>query len=291
MDFALLERVIVTGLMLGTLYVLVTVGYTIIFGIMHVINFAHGHILMLGAYGVYYFVEQQGVSFPLALFITVVILSIFAIFCERILFRPVSGQMLPTVIATIGLLMVLESLAYLLFGTTDRSVTSILPYALPIGNMRLSADRIMASAVALALVAGLNFVVYRTKLGRAMRAIEQDRDSALLQGVSIKYVSLFAIVTSFALAAAAGGLMATFTTINPVMGLTPVIKAFIIIVIGGLGSVPGCIVAGFILGFVDSFGGTFLGAAYSNMVGFALIILILLIRPQGLFGRVMEWHG
>src|SRR6266581_1564540 len=259
MTFALLIQSMVIGLSLGSTYILMALGLTLMFGMMHIINFAHGAVYMLGAFVIYYVFFQGGVPYFAAFAVALVVLLALSTF--------------------------LEAAGYPVFGQLDKHVPSVFGGTRNILGVRLSVERLMIIPIAVALVAGLYLFINKTKIGAAMRAIEQDKEAAALQGVNVNIVNGLAFGVGFALAAAAGALMAPIFKLDPMMGEQPLLKAFIIIILGGLGSIPGAILGGLILGLIDSIVATALGAEPAFLLSFVFIILLLLFRPTGLFGH------
>jgi branched-chain amino acid transport system permease protein len=188
-------------------------------------------------------------------------------------------------VTSTALSMIIQGLCWLVFGISDKSVPGLFSGALNLGGIYVPTQRLAVGIIGLFFIVGLYFFILKTKTGLAMRAVEQDSDTAVMFGISVNRTSSVAFIVGFALAAIAGGLTASVYALDPAMGFYPVVKAFIIIILGGLGSVRGCIYGGFILGMMDSLTGTFLGAELSYMAGFIILIIVILIRPQGLAGR------
>jgi branched-chain amino acid transport system permease protein len=266
MTFALLIQSVVIGLSLGSTYILMALGLTLMFGMMHIINFTHGAVYMLGAFVIYYFFGQWGVPYVLSFFLAMLLLGAFGFAIERCVYRPIKGGIEPTLVALIAVTTFVQALGYPVFGTLDKHVPTVFP-------------------VASVLVLGLYLFINKTKMGAAMRAIEQDKEAAALQGVNVNVVNALAFGVGFALAAASGALMAPIFKLDPMMGEQPLLKAFIIIILGGLGSIPGAILGGLILGQIDSIVATVLGLEPAFLLSFVFIILLLLFKPTGLFGH------
>ena len=239
---------------------------------------------MLGAFSVYYLCSLLHINYFIALLISMMVMGLFGLFLERLFFRPVRERGFVTiVIITTGLMLILTAGAQLVFGTASRGMAEVFHGSVSFLGVTLTGSRIMAMLISIALLAGVYFFVYGTKQGRAMQAIAQDREAAALQGVDINRVSAMGFGLGFALAAAAGGLMAPNFFIDATMGGTVLFKALAIIILGGLGSIPGATLGGLILGIVESFGLRFLGYI-SSTFPFILLILVLLVRPRGLMG-------
>lgn len=285
MPAELLIPSLVNGLSIGAVYIMMALGLTLMFGVMHIINFAHGAVYMLGAFAVYYFSALWGLNFLLGLALGVLLLAILGVVVERVIYRPIKGGLEPTLVALLAVMIFIQSSGWLVFGVLDKDVPSVFPGLVRLGGISISVERLTIIPIVAAFVLALYFFIYRTRLGSAMRAIEQDREAAALQGVDVHQVNSLVFAVGFALAAIAGGLVAPIFVLNPVMGDFPLLKAFIIIILGGLGSLPGAILGGVILGLIDSVLTTAMGFEIAFLTAFLLVILILLIRPTGLLGR------
>jgi branched-chain amino acid transport system permease protein len=285
MTFALLLQSTIIGLSIGSIYILMALGLTLMFGMMHIINFAHGAIYMLGAFVIYYVFFQWGAPYFAAFVIAMVLLGAFGYLVERSVYRPIKGGIEPTLVALLALTTFLQAAGYPVFGQLDKHVPPVFEGTRDILGVRISIERLMIIPLAGALVVGLYLFINKTRLGGAMRAIEQDKEAAALQGVNVHMVNGLAFGIGFALAAAAGALMAPIFKLDPMMGEQPLLKAFIIIILGGLGSIPGAILGGLMLGLIDSIVATALGAEPAFLLSFVFIILVLLFKPTGLFGH------
>jgi branched-chain amino acid transport system permease protein len=281
---ALLVQSTVIGLSIGSIYILMALGLTLMFGMMHIINFAHGAIYMLGAFVIYYVFFQWGAPYFAAFVVAMVVLGLFGYLVERGIYRPIKGGIEPTLVALLALTTFLQAAGYPVFGPLDKHVPPIVEGTRTILGVRISVERLIIIPIAAALVIGLYLFITRSRMGAAMRAIEQDKEAAALQGVNVHVVNGVAFAIGFALAAAAGALMAPVFKLDPMMGEQPLLKAFIIIILGGLGSIPGAILGGLILGLIDSIVATALGAEPAFLLSFVFIIVLLLFRPTGLFG-------
>src|SRR5881628_2295215 len=277
MTFALLVQSAIIGTSLGSIYILMALGLTLMFGMMHIINFAHGAVYMLGAFVIYYVFFQGGAPYFAAFVLAMVLLGAFGYLVERSVYRPIKGGIEPTLVALLALTTFLQAIAYPVFGTLDKHVPTVFHGMYSILGVGISAERLSIIPVASVLVLGLYLFINKTKMGAAMRAIEQDKEAAALQGVNVNVVNALAFGVGFALAAASGALMAPIFKLDPMMGEQPLLKAFIIIILGGLGSIPGAILGGLMLGLVDSIVATALGAEPA--------FILLLFKPTGLFGH------
>ena len=280
----LLIQSTIIGLSIGSIYILMALGLTLMFGIMHIINFAHGAIYMLGAFAIYYIFSQWGVPYFAAFVLAMLLLGTFGYLVERSIYRPIKGGIEPTLVALLALTTFLQAAGYPVFGQLDKHVPPVFQGTRNVLGVMISVERLMIIPMAGALVVGLYLFINKTKMGAAMRAIEQDKEAAALQGVNVHVVNGLAFAIGFALAAASGALMAPIFKLDPMMGEQPLLKAFIIIILGGLGSIPGAILGGLMLGLIDSIVATALGAEPAFLLSFVFIILLLLFKPTGLFG-------
>jgi branched-chain amino acid transport system permease protein len=280
----LLIQSTIIGLSIGSIYILMALGLTLMFGMMHIINFAHGAIYMLGAFAIYYIFSQWGAPYFVAFVLAMLLLGTFGYLVERSIYRPIKGGIEPTLVALLALTTFLQAAGYPVFGQLDKHVPPVFQGTRNVLGVMISVERLMIIPMAGALVVGLYLFINKTKMGAAMRAIEQDKEAAALQGVNVHVVNGLAFAIGFALAAASGALMAPIFKLDPMMGEQPLLKAFIIIILGGLGSIPGAILGGLMLGLIDSIVATALGAEPAFLLSFVFIILLLLFKPTGLFG-------
>lgn len=281
---ALFVQSAIIGLSIGSIYILMALGLTLMFGMMHIINFAHGAIYMLGAFVIYYLFYLGGIPYTITFFAAMILLGVFGFAIERFIYRPIKGGIEPTLVALLALTTFLQAAGYPVFGPLDKNVPSVFKGSYTILGTPISAERLAIIPVAVVLVVALYLFINKSKMGAAMRAIEQDKEAASLQGVNVHIVNAVAFAVGFSLAAAAGALMAPIFKLDPMMGEQPLLKAFIIIILGGLGSIPGAILGGLILGFIDSIVATAVGVEPAFLLSFVFIILLLLFKPNGLFG-------
>jgi branched-chain amino acid transport system permease protein len=281
----LLGQGLAIGLLTGALYVLVALGLTLIYGILHIVNFAHGEIYMLGAMAVFYLYAVAGAPL-LPTFAAIAVLSALAgLAIERGIFRSLRGQWLQLVVASVGISLVIQSVGWIVFGIQEKNVPSYLPGVVQFLGVRLPRERLLAAAVAVVLVLALYWLVYRTRAGLAMRAIEEDEETARMLGVNANRVAALSVALGFVLAAIAGAVVAPIYSLNPGMGLEPILMSFLIIIVGGLGSITGTVLAGLLVGVLQSVGAVLLGAEAAYALVFVVMILVLVVRPAGLLGR------
>jgi branched-chain amino acid transport system permease protein len=275
---------LVYGLQIGLTYVLLALGLTVIFSMMNVLNLAHGEFYMLGAFTVFYMNGLLKINYFFALIASVIVVALIGIFFERIFFRPARGEVVPTVIVGIGLMWLLQTAAQLLFGAQPRGMKEVFQGSVSFLNMNVSDSRIAAGMISILLVAGVYLFIYKTKQGKAMQAVAQDREAAMSLGIDVDKIGTLGFGLGCGLAGVAGGIMAPIFFIEPTMGTTTLIKSLCIIILGGVGSIPGAALGGIILGIIESYGHTFLGYSATTFP-FLIILFILLFKRTGLMGR------
>ncbi|HYB21527.1 MAG TPA: branched-chain amino acid ABC transporter permease [Thermodesulfobacteriota bacterium] len=283
----MLIQQLANGIVLGSTYGLMAIGLTILFGILNIINLAHGEIYMLGAFVAYFLVVLWGVNFFFALVVATLAMGLVGVVAERLVFRPLRDKdEINYFIVSVGLLTFLENLGLLFWGPEPRSMA--LPQAsqtIRIGEVIITVQRLYTVLIAVGVIIGLHFFIKHSRMGKAMRAMEQDREAALTVGVEIDEVSSFTFFLGSALAGTAGALMGSLFIVNPVMGFGPLLKAFVIVIFGGLGSVLGAIVGGLILGMTEVLASSYISSAYQDAFAFLILILVLSFKPTGLFGK------
>jgi len=276
---------VLNGLALGGVYILMALGLTLIFGITRIMQFAHGEIYMLGAYIVYFITHSYGLNLFVAMLISIVAMAVFGLFLERFLFRRFQGQMLPPIVAAVGLVFVLQSGALAGFGIYEKTLPRLAEGSFQVLGSAVPQSRVIALACAVALIALLYLFLKRSKYGQAMVASAQNPQGAVLQGISPNQMSAMSMAIACALAAAGGALAGSIFRLSPYMGTVPLVKGLTIIVLGGMGSLLGVVVGGLILGLIDGVVPIIVGPGAASMLPLIIVILILLLRPQGLFGH------
>ncbi|HVY88882.1 MAG TPA: branched-chain amino acid ABC transporter permease [Hyphomonadaceae bacterium] len=281
----ILAQTVVNGLMVGMIYVLMAIGFTMVFGIMRIVNFAHGDFYMVGAFLFAIFYGSNGAPFILSLILAVLGTAALGLFIERVVFSRFRGNELNGMIASLGIALMMENGALFIWGPSPRSVPPVASGVLSVAGVVFPWSRLVVIIGALIAVGLLYLLITRTQIGRAMRAVAQDSEIALVQGIRVEVIFPVAFVLGISLAALAGALMAPVLSVSPFIGLAPTLKAFIIVVIGGLGSVPGAVAGGLLIGLIESFAGTFVSASIAEILQFLVVIAVVLLRPQGLLGR------
>jgi len=278
---------IANSLIMGGTYALLGIGLTLIFGIMKIVNFTHGELYAFGAYMMYFFASLLGLDFFMSIGFAIVAGMLLGAAIEFILLRPKRGADIDTtMLIMIGAWIVMQNAEILAWGSIAKSVNSPLPLEpLTIGPVSLSWLRVMVLMIALALIAATYLLINRTKLGKAMRATFQDSGTAALMGININAVYMATFALGSGLAAAAGALLGPVFVVTPTMGDLASLKAFAIVILGGLGNITGAAIGGFILAFAEEMGASYISSGYRDAMGFIIIIIVLLFRPTGLFAR------
>jgi branched-chain amino acid transport system permease protein len=283
-----MEQVLVNGVVLAVNYALIALGITLIFSVMNILNFAHGQMFMVGGFVVYYLYGVYHLNYFVSLVAVVVVLGVIGYCFETFFFRrirKVATREENSMLLAVGTALLLENLALSIFGEKQRGVPPVVTGVFRLGSAFLPASRLLVMLLALVLIVGLLLLVQYTKIGRAMRALAQDREVTHLMGVNVNRVSAFGFALGAALAGLAGGLLITVFGVNSGVGNAYSIKAFIMIMIGGAGVVPGAILGAIVLGFAEAIGYALLPGSITYLLIFIGLIIFLLVRPQGLLGK------
>ena len=279
---------LINGLSLGSIYALVALGYTMVYGIIRLINFAHGDVLMIGAYVGFALINVLRLDFLSALVLAMVVCAVLGITVERVAYKPLRNS------ARITALITAIGVSYLLQNTMSYFVgaeTQVFPEALPkisfsLLGTNVSLKQVLIFVVTIVLMVVLTFIVQKTKMGKAMRAVSTDTEAAQLMGINVDRVISFTFLIGSVLAGAAGVLVGVYyNAMTPLMGVAPGLKAFIAAVFGGIGSIPGAMVGGYFIGLVETYVNSFGGSLYKDAVVYGILIIILLFKPSGLLGK------
>jgi len=280
---------LINGLSLGAIYALIALGYTMVYGIILLINFAHGDIMMVGAFVGFYSITLLGSNIVAAMIFAMIACAILGVVIEKIAYRPLrNSTRIAALITAIGMSLFLEYATIFLLGPQQKvfpqSAFPLQQYEI-MGLLITNKDIfIIVSAVVLMII--LQFIIKQTKTGKAMRAVSVDREAAVLMGISVDKTISITFAIGSALAAAAGVMIGVYyNTVNPLMGIIPGLKAFVAAVLGGIGLIPGAMVGGFVLGILETFVSGYGSSLYRDAVAFGVLILILLIKPTGLLGK------
>lgn len=276
---------VLNGLVAGGVYCLVALGLTLVFGILAVPQFAHGDVYMFGGYTALVAVTVVGLGYWPAVILTIIVMAGFSMLLEWVVFRRfIAAPLLNAFIAAIGLIYIIENGALLIFGPMIKSFPSLYPQVLHILGTNITLQRLIILAAAVVLIILLELFIKRTNIGATIEAVAQNREAAQLVGININRVRLLTFALAGGLAGAAGALIGPTVLVYNTMGAHLILKAYIIIILGGIGSIPGAIVGGFVVGLVESLSMGYITTSYSEAIAFAILILVLAIRPTGLFG-------
>ena len=284
---------LINGVSLGSIYAVIALGYTMVYGIAKMLNFAHGDVIMVGAYIVFALTSYAGVNPYLALVISMAACTLLGMAIERFAYKPLRGASpLAVLITAIGVSYFLQNMALLIFGSQAKSFTSIVKLpalTLADGKITISAETIVTIIVSLIIMVSLTLFVNKTKPGRAMLAVSEDKGAAQLMGINVDGTIALTFAIGSGLAAVAGVLLCSaYPSLTPYTGSMPGIKAFVAAVFGGIGSIPGALVGGILLGIIEIFGKAYISSQMADAIVFAVLIVVLLVRPAGLFGKNIQ---
>jgi branched-chain amino acid transport system permease protein len=283
------------GLIIGLLYALIAIGLSLIFSVLKIVNFAHGECYMMGAFFSYYFSTLFGINPILSVFLSMVAVFLLGVVIQYLFLRPLYTGAVErkdeyAILITFGLGVFLQNVAMSVFGPWTKKSPDFISGITGIGFMTVDNNRLAVSGAALVIIVALLVIIGMTFVGKALRAVSQDRDASAIVGINPHRMNLLAFGIGVALAGGAGGLIGPIFLISPVMGILPGIKSFVIIVLGGMGSIKGAIIGSLLLGEIESLGSVFFldptrGLAYKNAFGVLLLAIVLLLKPTGLFGE------
>lgn len=282
----MIEQIIVNGLLAGLIYVIMALGFTLVFGIMRIVNFAHGEFYMLGAMAVWVLFAQWGMPYFVAVIAGGLFSALVGLAIERLLIRPIVNEEMPGMIMTLAIAIVLQSLALIFFGPQDQTFRRPFSGTWSLGGAVVPWDRTVVAISAMMILGAFYLFMKYTRIGLAMQAVAQNREVASLMGIEAGRIYVIAFCASCLLAGLAGALMAPVFTVGPYMGEQVILKAFVIVILGGLGSIPGCVLGGLIIGLSESVLATLLNPTTALAASFGLVLVIVIFRPSGLLGRV-----
>ena len=281
---------LISGLSLGSVYALIALGYTMVYGIAKMLNFAHGDVIMVGAYLIYVVSTMQHLPLWVGILASVVGCTALGMLIERLAYKPLRGaQSLAVLITAIGVSYFLQNAALLIFGSSPKSFTSVInrkPISLFGGELVISWEAILTLVVSVLIMIALTVFINKSKQGKAMRAVSEDRDAAQLMGINVNRTITLTFAIGSALAAVAGILLcSSYPTLTPYTGAMPGIKAFTAAVFGGIGSVPGAMLGGVLIGIIQMLANGYISTQLSDAIVFAVLIIVLLVKPTGLLGK------
>lgn len=285
---------LINGLSLGSVYAIIALGYTMVYGIAKMLNFAHGDIIMVGAYIIFNCMTVFGIHPILSIVISMALCTILGIVIERVAYRPLrnASSSLAVLITAIGVSYLLQNTALLIFSADTKSFSSVVsidPIKLFDGQLTISGEAIVTIAACIVIMIGLTLFVNKTKAGQAMQAVSEDRGAAQLMGINVNGTIALTFAIGSALAAVAGALMcSTYTNLTPYTGTMPGIKAFVAAVFGGIGSIPGAMIGGLLIGIIEILGKAYISSQMADAIVFAVLIVVLLVKPTGILGKNIQ---
>lgn len=285
---------LISGLSLGSVYALIALGYTMVYGIAKMLNFAHGDVIMIGAFTTYTICNTMGLPPVAGVIAAVVICTLLGVCIEKVAYKPLrkASSPLAVLITAIGVSYLLQNVALLIFGTNTKafsSVVSMNAVKLADGQITITGETIVTIISCIVIMAGLMLFIKKTKAGQAMLAVSEDKGAAQLMGINVNGTIALTFAIGSALAAIAGVLLCSaYPSLDPYTGSMPGIKAFVAAVFGGIGSIPGAFIGGILLGIIEIFAKAYISSQMADAIVFAILIVILLIKPTGLFGKNIQ---
>ena len=283
---------LINGISLGSVYAIIALGYTMVYGIARMLNFAHGDIIMVGGFTVFTIVTTMGGSPVVGILASVVVCTVLGVTIERVAYRPLrDASPLAVLITAIGVSYLLQNVALLIFGSNARQFTSVITVpALKLagGKLSISSVTIVTILSCIVIMAALMAFINKTKMGQAMLAVSEDRGAATLMGINVNRTISVTFAIGSALAAVAGVLLCSaYPSLSPYTGSMPGIKAFTAAVFGGIGSIPGALIGGILLGIIENLAKAYISSQLSDAIVFSVLIIVLLVRPTGILGKKM----
>lgn len=285
---------LISGISLGSVYAIIALGYTMVYGIAKMLNFAHGDIIMVGAYVVFMAMASGGVPALPAVLLSIVVCTVLGVVIERVAYKPLRNAASPlaVLITAIGVSYFLQNMALLIFGSNTKSFSSVVKFpaiSLAGGKLVISGETSVTILACIVIVIGLSMFINRTKPGQAMLAVSEDKGAAQLMGINVNGTIALTFAIGSGLAAIAGVLLCSaYPSLTPYTGSMPGIKAFVAAVFGGIGSIPGAMIGGILLGIIEIFGKAYISSQMADAIVFAVLIVVLLVKPTGLMGKNIQ---
>ena len=284
---------LINGISLGSVYANIALGYTMVYGIAKMLNFAHGDVIMVGAFAAFTVISTMGGNPIVGILVAVVVCTVLGVVIERVAYRPLRGASpLAVLITAIGVSYLLQNVALLIFGSNSRQFTSVIdipPLKLAGGQLSISSVTIVTIISSIVIMAVLTAFINKTKMGQAMLAVSEDRGAATLMGIDVNRTIAVTFAIGSALAAIAGVLLCSaYPSLTPYTGSMPGIKAFVAAVFGGIGSIPGAMIGGIILGIIENLSKAYISSQLADAIVFSVLIIVLLVRPTGILGKKIQ---
>ena len=284
---------IINGISLGSVYAIIALGYTMVYGIAKMLNFAHGDVIMVGGFVAFTAMNSAGLPPLVAVLLSMLVCTVLGVVIERVAYKPLRmASPLAVLITAIGVSYFLQNLALLIFGADTKTFQSVISFegiSLAGGQLKISGVTLVTILACIIIVVGLTLFIRRTKAGQAMLAVSEDRGAAQLMGINVNGTIALTIAIGSALAAVAGVLLCSaYPSLNPYTGAMPGIKAFVAAVFGGIGSIPGAMLGGILLGVIEILAKAYISSQLADAIVFAVLILVLLVKPTGIFGKKIQ---
>ena len=284
---------LINGISLGSVYAIIALGYTMVYGIAKMLNFAHGDVIMVGAFAAFTVISTMGGNPIVGILVAVVVCTVLGVVIERVAYRPLRGASpLAVLITAIGVSYLLQNVALLIFGSNSRQFSSVIdipPLKLAGGQLSISSVTIVTIISSIVIMAVLTAFINKTKMGQAMLAVSEDRGAATLMGIDVNRTIAVTFAIGSALAAIAGVLLCSaYPSLTPYTGSMPGIKAFVAAVFGGIGSIPGAMIGGIILGIIENLSKAYISSQLADAIVFSVLIIVLLVRPTGILGKKIQ---
>ncbi len=285
---------LINGLSLGSIYAIIALGYTMVYGIAKMLNFAHGDFIMVGCYVVFTVCMSHSGNVWVGILVSILLCTLLGIATEKIAYKPLRGAASPlaVLITAIGVSYFLENVALLIFGADIKSFTSVIPWegiSLAGGQLKIQGVTIVTIVVSMIILVVLQLFVHKTKQGQAMLAVSEDKGAAMLMGINVNRTISMTFAIGSALAAVAGVLLCSaYPTLSPYTGAMPGIKAFVAAVLGGIGSIPGALIGGLVLGIIEILSKTYISSQLSDAIVFGILVIVLLVKPTGILGKKIQ---
>ena len=285
---------LISGISLGSVYAIIALGYTMVYGIAKMLNFAHGDVIMVGGFSAFTIISMLGYPPALGVLTAIVICTALGVIIEKVAYRPLrnASSSLAVLITAIGVSYLLQNLALLIFGSSTKSFESVVnipPLKLADGQVNITGETIVTILACIVVMVMLTLFINRTKAGQAMLAVSEDKGAAQLMGINVNGTIALTFAIGSALAAVAGVLLCSaYPTLSPTTGSMPGIKAFVAAVFGGIGSIPGALIGGLLLGVIETLGKAYISSQLSDVIVFGILIVVLVVKPTGILGRKIQ---
>lgn len=284
---------VINGISLGSVYSIIALGYTMVYGIAKMLNFAHGDVIMIGGYIIFIFMSTLGLNPIISVLISIILCTLLGMTIERIAYKPLRrAPSLAVLITAIGVSYLLQNIALLIFGAEAKSFTSVIPIepvSLAGGRLLVSGETLATIPICILIMSALTIYIKKSKTGRGMIAVSEDKDAAVLMGINVNKTIAITFAIGSALAAIASALMfSTYTNLSSISGAMPGIKAFVAAVFGGIGSIPGAMIGGILLGVIEILSRAYISTQLGDAIVFLILIIVLLVKPTGILGKKIQ---